>query len=323
MEEAEAAAKRQPVRPAGYLAQERILRARRPGKAETRFVPVIEISAKSGNFKWQDLYQKAFQKSESKRDEFEKKLIKLNEKFEVVNSILGWQYMRIIPKKKDANNTWYIPMDRSLMQVDSITSYETLKYFSFIDKAAQTGNYSEASKQLLIIKKFQRTIAANVVPSENKVNIEISYNKMQLFANTWKIYLLVGFLMLILFYISVFTKLKSRITKILSIVRKVFVFILIVFFVYHGIGLSFRWYISGHAPWSNGYEAVIFIAWITMIAGFLFSRKNAVVLPGTVILAALMIFVTEMNLLDPEITPLVPVLKIYISVGRLFVPAQC
>ncbi|MCF8329236.1 MAG: cytochrome c biogenesis protein CcsA [Crocinitomicaceae bacterium] len=276
-----------------------------------KFVPVIEISAKSGNFKWQDLYQKAFQKSESKRDEFEKKLIKLNEKFEVVNSILGWQYMRIIPKKKDANNTWYIPMDRSLMQVDSITSYETLKYFSFIDKAAQSGNYSEASQQLLVIKKFQRTIAANVVPSENKVNIEISYNKMQLFANTWKIYLLVGFLMLILFYISVFTKLKSRITKVLSIVRKVFVFILIVFFIYHGIGLGFRWYISGHAPWSNGYEAVIFIAWITMIAGFLFSRKNAVVLPGTVILAALMIFVTEMNLLDPEITPLVPVLKSY------------
>ena len=276
-----------------------------------KFVPVIEISAKSGNFKWQDLYQKAFQKSESKRDEFEKKLIKLNEKFEVVNSILGWQYMCIIPKKKDANNTWYIPMDRSLMQVDSITSYETLKYFSFIDKAAQSGNYSEASKQLLVIKKFQRTIAVNVVPSENKVNIEISYNKMQLFANTWKIYLLVGFLMLILFYISVFTKLKSRITKVLSIVRKVFVFILIVFFVYHGIGLGFRWYISGHAPWSNGYEAVIFIAWITMIAGFLFSRKNAVVLPGTVILAALMIFVTEMNLLDPEITPLVPVLKSY------------
>ena len=276
-----------------------------------KFVPVIEISAKSGNFKWQELYQIAFQKSESKRDEFEKKLIKLNEKFEVVNSILGWQYMRIIPKKKDANNTWYIPMDRSLMQVDSITSYETLKYFSFIDKAAQSGNYSEASKQLLVIKKFQRTIAANVVPSENKVNIEISYNKMQLFANTWKIYLLVGFLMLILFYISVFTKLKSRTTKVLSIVRKVFVFILIVFFIYHGIGLGFRWYISGHAPWSNGYEAVIFIAWITMIAGFLFSRKNAVVLPGTVILAALMIFVTEMNLLDPEITPLVPVLKSY------------
>ena len=48
-----------------------------------------------------------------------------------------------------------------------------------------------------------------------------------------------------------------------------------------------------------------------MLAGFFFSRKNAVVIVGTAILAALMIFVTEMNLLDPEITPLQPVLKSY------------
>jgi cytochrome c-type biogenesis protein CcsB len=276
-----------------------------------KHVSATDLVASNGNFKWLAIYQTAFQKSESKRDEFDKKIIKLNEKFEVTNSIFAWQYMRIIPKKNDANNSWYIPMEMSLMEVDSLSSLETLKYLSFIDEASKTGQYSKASTQLKKIKEFQRKIGANVVPSESRVKLEISYNKMQIFLNTWRVYLSVGFLMLILFYISVFTKIDSRLTKILAIVRKVFVFILIVFFVYHGVGLGFRWYISEHAPWSNGYEAVIFIAWITMIAGFLFSRKNEVVLPGTVILAALMIFVTEMNLLDPEITPLVPVLKSY------------
>ncbi len=276
-----------------------------------KHVSVTDLVASNGNFKWLAIYQNAFQKSESKRDEFDKKIIKLNEKFEVTNSIFAWQYMRIIPKKNDANNSWYIPMEMSLMKVDSLSSIETLKYLSFIDEASKTGQYNKASTQLNKIKEFQRKIAANVVPSESRVKLEISYNKMQIFLNTWRVYLSVGFLMLVLFYISVFTKIDSRLTKILTIVRKVFVFILIVFFVYHGVGLGFRWYISEHAPWSNGYEAVIFIAWITMIAGFLFSRKNEVVLPGTVILAALMIFVTEMNLLDPEITPLVPVLKSY------------
>ncbi len=276
-----------------------------------KHVSVTDLVASNGNFKWLAIYQTAFQKSESKRDEFDKKIIKLNEKFEVTNSIFAWQYMRIIPKKNDANNSWYIPMEMSLMKVDSLSSIETLKYLSFIDEASKTGQYSKASTQLKKIKEFQRKIAANVVPSESRVKLEISYNKMQIFLNTWRVYLSVGILMLVLFYISVFTKIDSRLTKILAIVRKVFVFILIVFFVYHGVGLGFRWYISEHAPWSNGYEAVIFIAWITMIAGFLFSRKNEVVLPGTVILAALMIFVTEMNLLDPEITPLVPVLKSY------------
>ncbi|MFN6015236.1 MAG: cytochrome c biogenesis protein [Flavobacteriales bacterium] len=40
-------------------------------------------------------------------------------------------------------------------------------------------------------------------------------------------------------------------------------------------------------------------------------KKNSVILPGATILAALMIFVTEMELLDPQITPLQPVLKSY------------
>ena len=39
-------------------------------------------------------------------------------------------------------------------------------------------------------------------------------------------------------------------------------------FIFHGLGIGLRWYISGHAPWSNGYEAVVFIAWITMISGY-------------------------------------------------------
>jgi cytochrome c-type biogenesis protein CcsB len=82
-------------------------------------------------------------------------------------------------------------------------------------------------------------------------------------------------------------------------------------FIYHGSGIAMRWYITEHAPWSNGYEAVIFIAWIAMIAGFIFSRKNGSVLPATAILAFFILFVTELNLMDPEITPLQPVLKSY------------
>jgi cytochrome c-type biogenesis protein CcsB len=48
-----------------------------------------------------------------------------------------------------------------------------------------------------------------------------------------------------------------------------------------------------------------------MIAGFIFSPKNQFIIVGTAILASMMVFVTEMNLLDPEVTPLQPVLKSY------------
>ena len=63
--------------------------------------------------------------------------------------------------------------------------------------------------------------------------------------------------------------------------------------IFHGTGLGMRWLISGHAPWSNGYEAIVFIGWVTMIAGFVFAKKNQVVLAGATVLAALMLWVPK------------------------------
>lgn len=82
-------------------------------------------------------------------------------------------------------------------------------------------------------------------------------------------------------------------------------------FLLHTAGLAARWYISGHAPWSNGYESMIYIGWATIFAGFLFSRTSKMTLAATAILTALILMVAHLNWLDPEITPLVPVLKSY------------
>ena len=270
-----------------------------------------ELASENGDFKWMAEYEKAHQKLESRRDEFDKKLIKLVEKFQVLQSVFSWQYMRIIPVKSDKNNTWYIPLNSELMRLDSISSSLALGYISGLDKAAKTGQYGQAADLLAELKKFQREAGSKVVPSETAVNVEISYNKMNIFKNTYRSYLVIGLILLIVFFTRIFVKPSEKANKIFIILARSMTALLVVFFVYHGVGLGFRWFISGHAPWSNGYEAVVFIAWVTVIAGFLFSSKNPIVLAGTAILASMMIFVTEMNLMDPEITPLQPVLKSY------------
>jgi len=37
-------------------------------------------------------------------------------------------------------------------------------------------------------------------------------------------------------------------------------------FSIHTIGLGLRWHVSGNAPWSNGYEALTYISWATVLA---------------------------------------------------------
>ena len=84
-----------------------------------------------------------------------------------------------------------------------------------------------------------------------------------------------------------------------------------ILFLVHTIGLILRWYISGHAPWSNGFESVVYVSWATMLAGFIFGRKYPLVVATASFLTGISLFVAHLSWMSPEITPLVPVLKSY------------
>jgi cytochrome c-type biogenesis protein CcsB len=82
-------------------------------------------------------------------------------------------------------------------------------------------------------------------------------------------------------------------------------------FLFYTAGLILRWYIAGHAPWSNGYETMIYVGWATILSGFIFARRSPISLAVTTILTSIILFVAGMSWMNPEITNLVPVLKSY------------
>jgi cytochrome c-type biogenesis protein CcsB len=92
---------------------------------------------------------------------------------------------------------------------------------------------------------------------------------------------------------------------------KLIVWGLVAGFIMQSAGLIIRGYISGHMPWSNGYESMIYISWAGMLAGLIFAFRNPMVLGASAILSGLTLFVAQMSWLNPEITNLVPVLKSY------------
>jgi cytochrome c-type biogenesis protein CcsB len=99
--------------------------------------------------------------------------------------------------------------------------------------------------------------------------------------------------------------------KNISLFVRILSWILFVGFLFHTFGLGIRWYVAGHSPMSNGYESMIFISWVTLLAGFIFSRKSSFALAATAVLAGMTLMVAHLSFMDPEITNLVPVLKSY------------
>jgi cytochrome c-type biogenesis protein CcsB len=210
-----------------------------------------------------------------------------------------------LPNPTDPYASWYnakpevkdIPLEDSAFLVQIIPSYL---------EAINTGNNQLADELVTGIANYQKKFGAVIIPSETKTNMEIRYNKMNIFQNLSRLYLILGLIMIILSFIEIF-----RQSKILNIIIKIFIVLIVIGFIYQTAGLIMRWYISGHAPWSDGYESLIYIAWVTLLAGLVFSNKSNMTIAATTFLTSIILMVAHLSWMDPEITNLVPVLKSY------------
>jgi len=179
-------------------------------------------------------------------------------------------------------------------------------YFKAANEAMTSGNWGAANEQLIRIKSYQLMNGGTNLPSNTKINLEIFYNNLNIFGILAIIYAFIGFILLILHLLDIFNK-KSGLEKYLNLAIYPFAGV----FVLYTAGLAIRWYISSHAPWSNGYETMIFVGWAAALSGLLFSRKSPISLAVTGVLSAIALFVAGMSWMNPEITNLVPVLKSY------------
>ena len=136
------------------------------------------------------------------------------------------------------------------------------------------------------------------------MQVELKYNKMEVFRYCKIGYLILGGLLLLFSFIMLFR--QSRWMK--AVVWILGIGVLIVFH-YHMSGMGMRWYIGGYAPWSNSYETMVYVAWATVCGGLLFVRRSTITFALATLFGGIILFVSGLNWMDPEINPLVPVLK--------------
>jgi cytochrome c-type biogenesis protein CcsB len=251
----------------------------------------------------------AYSKIPASRSKFDTEIIRLDERINLCYMIYTGEILKIFPKPEDRTYTWYHPgnVQSHFKGNDSIFVSNVLyTYFDNMREAAQTGNWTNNEATVNSLIAFQSKYGKDVLPSTTKIKAEILYNKLDLFQRISVFYGLIGFILLVFQFIGVFVprfNLKS--------VFKVAFVLLFTCFGFHIFGLGLRWYVSGHAPWSNGYESMIYIGFATILAGIILYRKAEIVLSVTAILTSIILSVAHLNWMDPEITNLVPVLKSY------------
>lgn len=251
----------------------------------------------------------AYAKPSADRNKFDKEIIKVDERLNICFMIYSGEFMKIFPVG-DQFLKWYAPAEAYkyvTVKEDSLYLRNVVSLFAQgVQSGNSSGDFKQADEVLKSMINYQRNLAQYELPSVKKVNAEIIYYKTKIYEKLFPFYATLGLLLLfILLYGIIFQKKK------LNLIVKIFTVFLFVGFLSHTIGLAIRWYISGHAPMSNGYESMIFISWVTLLAGFLFSKRSAFVLAATSILGGFTLMVAHLSFMDPQITNLVPVLQSY------------
>ena len=252
---------------------------------------------------------KAYAKKPAERSKYDKEVIAVDERVNISYMVYNGSFFRFFPMPYDPNNTWYSDSQKNIGFAgdDSLFVYSILPiYYQSIYQGLKDNDFEVANNTLNAIKNYQKKYGLDVLPSETKLKMEVFYNESRVFNKLSYLYALVGVFMLFLLIAQVF-KYRLWINRIIQL----FFWIIIVGFFTHTLGLAGRWIISGHAPWSNAYESVIYIAWATVLAGFIFSKKSKMSMAATAVVSSLLLMVAALNWLDPEITNLVPVLNSY------------
>ena len=251
----------------------------------------------------------------SEHSKFDKDVIAVSERFEIFTNTQNLLTLRIFPDRE--SKRWFSPSELMVLYMQKMLNEEQSKLFevqaSMINmlqfsvlEGTITNSWKNANIALKAIESYQESNGGSDYLSQSQVEWEVALNHHNIFEKLIFPYMILGFAGFIV--VLVFIVRDRALPKWLyyGIFGALGVFVLA-----HSFGLILRWYVAGHAPWSDAYESMLYIAWASGIAGVVFFRRYILALCASSFLSGISLFVAHAGFMNPQITNLVPVLKSY------------
>ena len=276
-----------------------------------KHVPLVNFFTERGEYKLAPYLEEAYKAQVPTA--YQKEFKEADQRVNLLYNMIEGSSLKLFPVPNDDNNKWISPkenIDNSSLVKDSLysnfinTGFKTYLYMLNEDK--KTNDFTQSDDVLAGILNTQYKFGGEIMLSSEKIDAEVLYNQYDIFKKLFSWYLYAGTLFFIILIVQIFKNTSS-----INIFIKVFKWIIIFLFILHTIGLILRWYISGHAPWSDAYESMIYVAWATMFFGLAFGRKSDLTLASTTFVTSMILMIAHWNWMDPAIANLQPVLDSY------------
>ena len=225
----------------------------------------------------------------------EKKANKVNERAALIMELHQGTSLKIFPYHDKNRITWYAPTDNLPTTMNAEHQKYMREVFTRLNGEIQARHYERADQYLDKMLRYQQTFGERSIPSPARIKAEHIYNQVPFATILFMVCLTVGILSFLLMLSS----------RKLPLQRP----LLCVVWLALSVCLALRWLITGHIPMANGYETMLFLAWAVMLLTMSVSRRFPIMLTFGFLLAGFFLLVSHISQMDPQMTPLMPVLN--------------
>ena len=282
-----------------------------------RYVSLLDIyDPATGDSKLHNYFADVQQKSESEWNVFDKDVRQVTQSYEILRGLQSLVFLRIFPDS--ATQQWFSVTELAFLAMSGQIPKEQYEHlmqpmdsmmnalFMGIILGVSTNSWEEGMNALSAIESYQSQNGGQDYISQSRIEWEIALNHYNVFEALILPYLLLGVIGFIIVLTGIY-----RDRPIPKILYRGFFTLTALCAIAHTFGLIARWYVADHAPWSNAYESMLYIAWASAMAGVVFFPRFVLALCATNFFAGVSLFVAHLGYMDPQIQNLVPVLKSY------------
>ena len=229
--------------------------------------------------------------------------VKLNDKFYLIEMLQNGSLLTIFPMhREDGKLQWFSPDMQIPAQADSMENVFVRHFLPLYYTAINQGDAALAEMYLENMFVFQKNKVGEALPSNISLKAELIYNRLNIFSLLFKVCLTLGFLSLLFFTLGDKQPLPT------AKVQNILYLALWAVFIMVSVGLALRTCIGGRFPWSNTYETLLLMSWLSLLTGILMRRYSFLIVIFGFLIAGFSLLVAHIGNMNPYITPLAPVL---------------
>ena len=255
---------------------------------------------------------------EGNHDKFHTQAASVDDKIQLLMDLRRGLLLKIFPNTVKANTTWYAPTEDLPKTINAEHQRFMQTIFTLLFDEAEAGNYKQMDDMIGKIQKYQTLNAGTSLPTAKQTEAERTYNSIPFATILFMVCLTMGVLTFFYTIVRLCRECRleqnhdtragqrSPIDTLVTASSRVIMLISLASLTYCQY---LRWTISGTLPMSNGYETMLFVAWIVQVVALVFSLRFRILLTCGFLMSGFFLLVSHISQMDPQITHIMPVLN--------------